>query len=187
MSLIVKDSGGKDFKVLDAGMYSAVCSNVVDMGEHDGQYGIKSKIGIVFELSELRDDGKRYQLSMTQGNTLASKGHLRPMLESWRGKKFTDEELKNGFDLEKLVGANCTLNITHDIKENKTYLKINSVNPPMKGVEKITPSGLPLPEWITKMTNEGLAMRAKIAQGAGTKASDSQLPETPAEDSDLPF
>jgi len=163
MALIVKDAGGKEFKVLDPGLYQAVCSHVVDMGEHNGQYGVRSKVGIVFELAELRDDGKRYQLSMTQGNTLASKGNLRAILESWRGQKFTDVELKDGFDLEKLVGANCYLNLTHDIKDNKTYLKINSVVPLPKAVVKIAPEHLPVPEWIVKLTNEGLTLRAKLA------------------------
>jgi hypothetical protein len=187
MSLVVKDNGSKDFKLLEAGLYAAVCSNVIDMGDHEGQYGVKPKIGIVFELNELRDDGKRYQLSMTQGNTLASKGHLRPMLESWRGKKFTEDELKNGFDLEKLIGANCTLNITHDIKQDKTYLKINAVNPPMRGAEKIVPSGLPIPEWIVKLTNEGLALREKLARENHPDTGSQVQPTNSGDDNDLPF
>lgn len=174
MALIVKDKGSKDFKVLDPGLYQAVCSNVIDMGEHEGQYGIKSKIGIIFELNEIRDDGKRYQLSMTTGNTLATKGHLRPTLESWRGKKFTDEELKDGFDLEKLIGANCYLNITHDTKDGKTYLKINSVVPLPKEIAKIQPVGLPVPEWIVNLTNEGLTLREKLAKESPT----TQEPDT---------
>lgn len=180
MALIVKDAGGKEFKVLDPGLYQAVCSHVIDMGEHNGQYGVRSKVGIIFELAELRDDGKRYQLSMTQGNTLASKGNLRAILESWRGQKFSDAELKDGFDLEKLVGANCYLNLTHDIKDNKTYLKINSVVPLPKAIVKIAPEFLPVPEWIVKLTNEGLAMRAKLAtEGAVNNHSQIQDDDKP--------
>jgi hypothetical protein len=185
MSLIVKDNG-KDYKVLEPGLYQAVCSHVVDMGEHDGQYGIKSKIGIVFELAEKRDDGQRYQLAMVQGNTLASKGYLRATLESWRGKKFTDEELKDGFDLERLIGANCYLNITHDIKENKTYLKINSIVPLPKNIEKIFSLGIAIPEWIVKKTNEGLALRTKLESEINNKPNSKDNNQS-SDDEGLPF
>jgi len=186
MALIVKDNGGKDFKILDPGLYQAVCSHIVDMGEHDGQYGVKSKVGIVFELADVRDDGNRYQLWLTQGNTLASKGHLRPILESWRGKKFTEEELKDGFDLEKLLGVNCYLNLTHDSREGKTYLKINSVNPLPKAIERIKSNAIPVPKWIVEQANLGLALRAKIVKET-VPANETSKPSASAEDGDLPF
>jgi hypothetical protein len=39
---------------------------------------------------------------MTQTVSLASNGNLKPLLESWRGKKFTKEELV-GFDLKTIL------------------------------------------------------------------------------------
>lgn len=54
---------------------------------------------------------KEYTLSMYEGS------NLRKDLESWRGKKFTDQEAK-AFDVEKLLGAPCLLSVIHKEKKN---------------------------------------------------------------------
>ena len=50
--------------------------------------------------------GKEYTLS------LSSKSNLYKDLVSWRGKPFTEEELE-GFDLSKLLGKPCQIQIIH--------------------------------------------------------------------------
>ncbi|MHA1379626.1 MAG: hypothetical protein ACTSRG_14730 [Candidatus Helarchaeota archaeon] len=44
--------------------------------------------------------------------SLHAKATMRKFLESWRGKKFTKEELE-GFDLQKILGKPCQLQIIH--------------------------------------------------------------------------
>ncbi len=70
---------------------------------------------------------KEYTLS------LSKKANLRRDLESWRGRQFTEDELK-GFDVAKIVGQPCLLTITHKLSgAGKTYAAISSVTKPMKG------------------------------------------------------
>jgi hypothetical protein len=69
---------------------------------------------------------------------LHEKARLRKDLESWRGRAFTDAELKN-FDLEVLIGANCLLNVVQSSKNGSTYANVSAVMPIKKGMDKITP------------------------------------------------
>ncbi len=73
---------------------------------------------------------KEYSLSMNE------KANLRKMLASWRGKDFSKEEAE-AFDICKLVGAPCMLNIIHKpgVKDpTKIYEEIGSISPMPKGV-----------------------------------------------------
>ena len=74
---------------------------------------------------------RRYRLSLHE------KSNLRPMLEAWRGRKFNEEEL-TGFDLEKLVGVNCQVQVIHGIKSTGgTFAKVQAVVGPAKGTAKL--------------------------------------------------
>lgn len=72
---------------------------------------------------------EEYTLSM------GDKANLRKMLESWRGKGFSVEEAK-AFDITKLIGVTCMVNIIHvqgKRDPSKTYSKIGSVSSVPKG------------------------------------------------------
>ncbi len=72
---------------------------------------------------------KEYTLSMHEKST------LRKDLKSWGGKDFTEEEAKS-FDITKLIGAACMLNIIHQPSKDgtKVYANISGVTPMPKGV-----------------------------------------------------
>jgi hypothetical protein len=75
---------------------------------------------------------KRYTLSLHE------KANLRRELETWRGKKFTAEE-GEGFDLEKLLGANCQLQVIHNEKDDGTvYANVQAIVPAGRGLEKLS-------------------------------------------------
>lgn len=151
MSLIAKDKGGTDFEPLSAGMHHAVCYGIIDLGtQPGGQFDPKRKVAFLWEVPgeriELTVEGVKKNLprgvSAIYTLSLASKGLLRPMLESWRGKPFTTEELA-GFDLHTVLGANCLLNVVHKQgtgkNAGKTYANVQGVNPLMKGTAKLKP------------------------------------------------
>lgn len=72
-----------------------------------------------------------YNLSMNE------KANLRKMLASWRGKDFSQDEAKC-FDVTKLIGVACMLNIIHKPAKSdatKIYEEIGSVSPMPKGVK----------------------------------------------------
>lgn len=82
------------------------------------------------------DDGKPFIVQKRYTASLHEKSKLRPELESWRGRAFTEDELKE-FDLEKLLGANCLLNVAHVVKDGKTYANVTAVMPLKRGMEKL--------------------------------------------------
>lgn len=121
----------------------ARCCRVIDLGLQvsTGQFAgkITHRVHIAWELpTELHvfspDKGEEpHMISKEFTLSLHEKGVLRPFLQSWRGKPFTDEELEK-FDVSKLLGAACVLNIVHNESNGNTYANIASIAPLMKGM-----------------------------------------------------
>lgn len=122
------------------GLHAAVCVDVVNLGIVAGAYGAKHKVRIVWQLEAVDDThGRRFDVARVYTLSLHERAALRKDLESWRGKKFTEVEL-DGFDLEKLLGVNAQVNVTHQLSDDGTvYANVSTIVPPMKGVLKLTP------------------------------------------------
>ena len=114
MSIIARKDKG-NFIPAPVGLWPAVCCDVVDLGMVPSQWGPKHKVQIrwLVAAEPKREDGKPHMVSKKYTLSLHEKANLRQMLEVWRGKKFTDEEL-NGFDLEVLLKAPCMLQVAHE-------------------------------------------------------------------------
>lgn len=144
MAIIVKDEG-KAFVNPPEGLHQIVCADVVDLGiVHSEKYGDKPKVSIRWQTEETYMDeetknNRRYLISQIYTKSLNKKAKLRQHLESWRGKKFTDDELK-GFDLEALVGVNGQGTVIHNKVEDTVYANIQSIVPLLKGTPKIQPT-----------------------------------------------
>jgi hypothetical protein len=141
VAIIAKASGeGQSFQPAPEGTHQAVCVDVVDKGMLEttwqGVVSKKHKIDVAWQIAEDRDDGKPFLVFKRYTLSLGEKANLRKDLESWRGKKFTREE-ESGFDVEKLIGANCLLNILHNVSGDKTYANVQAVAPLIKGMAKI--------------------------------------------------
>lgn len=167
MSLIAKDNSEKEFTKLplpEAGTTQAVCCAVWDLGlqktSYMGEEKIQHKIIVAWEVTQKIDSpeseyhGKPYMLNKKYTLSLGDKANLRKDLESWRGKPFTEDELKSGFDLEKLYGVNCYIGIKHEADKKdatKIYANVTAILPLPKGVEKIQPLRTreePAPKWV---------------------------------------
>lgn len=125
----------KEFDLVPAGLYVARCYRLIDGGTQDVEWaGIakkQRKIRITWEIldDEVRmNDGRPFSLSKIYTNTLSEKGNLRKDLEAWRGRPFTNEELK-GFDLTDIVGKYCQLQVIHEEsqKNGKVYDNIGAI------------------------------------------------------------
>lgn len=150
MSLVASDTGGGDFKRVPAGVFSARCFSVIDLGtqetEFQGSTKTQRKVQIFWELygedeegnKLVTDEGEPMAISKRYTLSLSEKSKLRPDLEAWRGKPFTEDELK-GFDLHNLMGAPCFLNITHSEKNGKTYSNVASITPLPKQLREVLP------------------------------------------------
>ena len=131
-----KDS---DYAVAPEGLWPAVCCDVYDLGLVQTQFGEQVKIEISWQLEE-RDPktNRRFLVSQRYTPSLHEKSKLRPLLESWRGRKFTKDEERE-FDIEKLLGACCQLQIVHNIKdEGRCYANVQACVPYPKNIARIS-------------------------------------------------
>jgi len=144
MPIIAADSGGKDFTPAPEGLHSAVCVDVVDLGLQPNTFNPEKpqhKIRIVWQIEEIDlANGKRFQVSQMYTLSLHEKASLRKDLEGWRARKFSAEESK-GFDVEKLLGVPCQVQVIHNVSEKngKTYANVQTIVPLGKGMDRLTP------------------------------------------------
>ena len=122
------------------GLFQAVCVDVVDLGLVKGQFGEKHKVDLRWQVDEVNArSGKRFELRKWYTLSLHEKSTLRKDLECWRGRKFTEAEL-DGFDLEKLLGVNCQLQVIHNIvDEGKVYDNVQAIVPHNAKIPRIAP------------------------------------------------
>lgn len=146
MAIYASDTGGgKDFDPVPEGTHLAVCDMVVDLGLQQTHFGVKHKVYLRWQIPALRlqyeKDGENIDKPMSAGAkftlSLSEKSNLRPVLQAWRGKAFTPEELKK-FDITSVIGAPCMITITHSPKEGGgVYANVGAV-------AKL-PAGIPAP------------------------------------------
>ncbi|MCX7009900.1 MAG: hypothetical protein NTY53_22105 [Kiritimatiellaeota bacterium] len=177
MSLLAKNKGNP-MDPIPAGVHIATCYAVIDLGTHfNPKYNKEArKVLLQWELPECRAEfvrdnqkvklpraiSKRYTLS------LGEKANLRKDLESWRGRKFTAQELA-GFDIAAIIGAPCQIQVVHEPgKDGRIYAAIAAImalpkglarpkqeNPSLHfsfedaGPKPVLPPGLP--DWITEI------------------------------------
>lgn len=124
--------------VAPEGLHAAVCVDVQDLGLVQGAYGAKHKVRLVWQLDVETEDGRRHEVARVYTLSLHERAALRKDLESWRTRAFTAQEL-NGFDVEKLLGVNCQLQVVQRLGDDgTTYANVVAVLPPAKGAVKLT-------------------------------------------------
>jgi hypothetical protein len=206
MGIIATDKGGADFKPVPAGTHTAICVLVADLGiQAGGKFKPQRKIYVRWELpSEImaykdKDGnektgpmviGKKYTLSLSE------KANLRADLESWRGRVFTEQELK-GFDIINVLGKSCLLGVTHEqCQDKKVYANISAVMGLPKGTAPLTPVAKPLwyspdehdqhvfeslPNWLQE------AIQARKRDDIAPPAQGNSPPTDDGFDDDIPF
>lgn len=153
MSFIVEDTGGS-FERCPPGMHLGRCYRIVDLGtqksEYMGQVKYLHKIMIGWEIHGTDDsgepikmkDGRPFAIFKNYTLSWSEKANLRLDLQSWRGKPFTQEEMRK-FDLKNILGAWCMLNVIERTgQNNKTYSNIDNVTPVPPIIKQ---NGLPAP------------------------------------------
>lgn len=151
---ITATNNGTVREPIPAGNYIARCYQMIELGTITEFVINKTvtlkKVRIGWELpTELKvfDPAKGEQpLAISKEYTLSmhEKSNLRKDLKSWRGRDFTEDEAK-AFDITKLIGAPCMLNIIHK----------NSATDPTRVYDQIAgitamPKGVKAPEAMNK-------------------------------------
>lgn len=127
MSLTLGDATKSTTTLPPAGNHIARCYQIVDFGTHswESKWGPKTarQIRILFELPNKKHVFKEengpepFAIGENFNFFLGEKAKFQTFLESWRGRPFTEKE-KDTFELIRLLGVPCLVNITH-IKSNK--------------------------------------------------------------------
>lgn len=201
MGIIASDKGGGDFKPVPAGTHVGICVMVVDMGvQPGGKFKPTRKVYLRWELPNERTkwkdrDGVEHEGPMIIGKqytlSLSEKANLRADLESWRGRMFTEAELK-GFDVINVLGKPCMIGVTHNTVGQKTYANVSAVMGLPKGTTVPAPHNKPvsytpdehneavyemLPDWIKEAIQK--RQRNDVAQtvtAGGADDFDDEIP-----------
>jgi len=144
-----KAGENQEFEQIPAGVYLARCYKMVDIGTqqtHSAKFGDKEVRQVILSWELLQDDdgkavsmadgervfsvSKKYTLSMNK------KSNMRKDLDSWRGVPFTDAEA-NDFDITKLLGQFCKLQVVHSTTGDKTYSNVATLMNTKKKVDGV--------------------------------------------------
>ena len=145
-SIIATSNGGSNYEIITQGNYPARCYSMVHIGTVEelilGVLKKLNKVRITWELPTEKkvfkeEDGEQpYSISKEYTLSMHEKSTLRGHLKNWRGKDFTEEEAKH-FDITKLLGVACMINVTHKTSKDgqRTYAEIGSISTMPKGFE----------------------------------------------------
>jgi len=191
------------------GTHLANCFGLIDLGTQTGNImgKVKSnhKVWLWWELCHERtEEGKPVTVGSFYTVSLDDRSNMRAILQSWRGKPFTPEELK-AFQLRNIVGAACMLTIIHEPKKSGGGVtdKVKTVTGLPKGTQRaqlVTPTVVLDLDAFEQTTFDGLPnflkdMIAKSPEGVKAGAVGSQpqqqgprgggqWPDKPADDYD---
>lgn len=187
MSLTITANQSSGFEPIEAGTHRAICYGLVDLGKQYNELSgkLQHRIQIMFELPDelyTTKDGEEMPRTISKQYTasLNNKSTLYKDLIAWRGRAFSDDELK-AFNLKNIVGAPCMLSVTHTEKGENVYANISGIMKMPKGMGAITPVNAlmifdvdesplemldELPEWLANIIRKSEEYNERVA-GAG--------------------
>lgn len=131
-------SGGGDgpVEVLEADTYDGVLVAVIDLGQHDTNFGRKRQVLLVWELAgHRRADGKAWYVGYRYTLSFDKKAKLRQHFETQRRKKYAEGE---EIDPATFLGSLWQLTVSNEEKEKdgkkRTYWDLQQVGAPRKGM-----------------------------------------------------
>jgi hypothetical protein len=210
--MINATNNGTQRELIPAGNYVARCYQMLHIGTIEelilGEKKILNKVRIGWELpteTKVFDEAKGEQLYVISKEftlSLNEKANLRKLLASWRGKDFSEDDARS-FDITKLLGVPCMLNIIHKPSKDgtKTYQEVGSVSPMPKGMkcpEQVNKTSVldydnfdfalleSLPDFIKTKVKSSLEY-AKLQQPNHIQTDDRENLNTNIDIEDLPF
>jgi len=123
------------------GSFVAKCVDTIDLGEKVSAFpGAPTKLlrrcALVFRTGEVNSEGHPIDIAQEFTVSMHEKSALRPFLERWRGKSYTEEQAEQGVQLGKMVGFPAQVTIEHKTSgKGRTYAKISSISPLFKGIQ----------------------------------------------------
>lgn len=172
---------GNEFELVPAGTYLSVCYRLLDLGSqkqidtfHGNREVERHKIMISWEIDsdQPMKDGRPFTIHKRYAWSVHEKAGLRKDLEGWRGTPFKDSDFgPKGFNIRKVLGTPCMLNIVHATPNDKTYANIASVSALPKAMRPIAAEYILKNEQVYVWLQEGLFdQEAFDSLGDGLKA-----------------
>lgn len=135
----IKDRAKPTIPPVAPGTYTAICVHAIEIGEQLVKFKDKSnyikQVMYVFELvgEFIEVDGEKQPrtLSRTFNFSKSEKSSLRKFVESWHGKKFSNEEFA-WFDTNDMVGKEAMIGVV--LNDTGEYANIDSVMGIPKGM-----------------------------------------------------
>lgn len=194
------NGGGGTFEQAPVGAHPARCIKLIDIGTHHGEYegvpNVRHQIIIGWELpGETIQSGdyagQPFVVSEFYTLSLSEKSKLRPMLESWRGKPFTDDELR-GFDLQNLLGKACMIQVGRNKKDRAKVQAVMSLPRGITVPEQVNPSvyfdlSKFDPAKFDSLTDGIKGLIQKSDEWAAINGTPNERPAAAAFDDDIPF
>lgn len=121
------------FTPMDTGIWPAICVAFVDLGTSEDTYidktTMRAKIAVGWEVAgERAGEPVKELVWKVFTSSLHEKSTLRKWLESWRGRKFSANEI-NEFDFIDMLDKPCQVNFMHKEAEKGTRGYVDSVLP----------------------------------------------------------
>jgi len=142
MTIIAK-SAETSYPKVPIGVHKARCVKVIDLGtqkqEYAGEISWKRQILVIWELPEELNNDQPMTISKFYNLSLNEKSNLGIDLTSWRGRPFTETE-KQGFDVTKLIGVTCQVNVMHKDNGKEHISSIMPLGKDDKIAEQFNPS-----------------------------------------------
>lgn len=188
---------GNDYVPPEENIYNAVCVGVYDLGTHNTNFGVQHQVYINWELDAKRDDGKPYTIGTKMQPSLHKKANFRKLIESWFGKRLTEEQARQGFDCMKLLGQGCQIQVMHKtMPDGRVFANVGNVIKLGTGMKPLAPSTKPtsfsfddngksippgVPEWISKQIMGSLEWTRgnDSNQGSGNPVHDEFMKDDP--------
>lgn len=187
-----QNTGGESkFKPHPEGTFAATCVDVIDLGKKVDQWAgkpkIQAKCALVFVSGKINPETQEpHDVSIEFTVSMGDKANLRRFLESWRGKKYTEEQAKIGVPLHKLANQPGMITVEHhESKSGRKYGKILTISP--------LPEGYPTPPVPTYQRGKFWADRKaayaeELTRHLATQPTDDGDDYDPAQDdSETPF
>lgn len=198
--VVAKDGGG-NFTPHPEGQFAMVCADVVNLGTTVETYQGSSprevpKAALVFISGARQADGTLTQVTVEMSVFASDKANLRKFLESWRGRSYNPDQIREGLPLHKLFHQHGLLSIEHiTTRSGKLFAKVRSISPLPEQMPKVSAEVLAeytRPKFLADRKAayaELLARhRGKGGNGNGHSGNEPPLPDLPPEeDDDLPF
>lgn len=115
------------------GQYIGVCVDVINLGEKVQDFPgttkyLASTCALVFRTGERNEEtGDYIDIAREFTVSMGEKANLRKFLEQWRGRPYSEADVKNGVPLHKLEGQPGLLSIAHKVSgKNRTYANITA-------------------------------------------------------------